>query len=88
MKDDGLMSPTIPTQQWPDPQPELGISFNLGSPASIPGQVEEVQKTQPPIQQNSEIVSKMEEIFDALSAQNAVVILILDSFEKYIWTTG
>ena len=84
VKDDGLMSPTIPTQQWADPQPEIGISFNLGSPASIPDQVEEVQITQPPIQQNSEIVSKMEEIFDALSAQNAKVILILDSFEKNI----
>ena len=88
VKDDGLMSPTIPTQQWADPQPELGISFNLSSPASIPDQVEEVQIAQPPIQPNSEIVSKMEEIFDALSAQNAKVILILDSFEKHIWTTG
>ena len=84
VKDNGLMSPTIPTQQWPDSQPEHGISFDLGSPASIPDQLEEVQITQPPIQHNSEILSKMEEIFDALSAQNAKVILILDSFEKNI----
>ena len=49
VKDDGLMSPTIPTQQWPDSQPEHGISFDLGSPASIPDKVEEVQITQPPM---------------------------------------
>ena len=62
VKDDGLTSPTIPTQQLPDPQPVLEIRFDLGSPASIPDQVEEVQVTQPPIQQNSGIVYEMEEI--------------------------